>query len=233
MLSTGQMSVSCVEVEFILSPTKARSPCLQRACKVRDTHIRCKASMCPLRHAYICGTGQARWRHGCRDPGWHWICICRSPKLYRQRTSDVHRRALHARVCYVPTGDAAHAAVIAHCSITAAGSLRAPASLKRRTGDVRRWYGSLRFGYRIRRRPATERCTAGCDRGISKVSAASCLAELSHRRANCNKIVWWPCSLTHQPDLNMLTSLQLATLHICMSYALSENSTIFFRGGWC
>ena len=88
------------------------------------------------------------------------------PKPYRQRTSEVHRRALHARVCYVPAGDAAHAAVIAHCSITAACSLRAPVSLKTRNGDVRRRYGSLRFGYRIRRRPAAERCTAGCDRGF-------------------------------------------------------------------
>ena len=137
MLSTGQMSVSCVEVEFILSPTKARSLCLQRACKVRDTHIPCKASMRPLRHAYICGTGQARWRHGCRDPGWHWICICRSPKLYRQRTSDMHRRALHARVCYVPTGDTAHAAVIAHCSITAACSCVTQKTHRRRASAVR------------------------------------------------------------------------------------------------
>ena len=32
VLSTRQMSVSCAEVEFILSPPKARSPCLQRAC---------------------------------------------------------------------------------------------------------------------------------------------------------------------------------------------------------
>ena len=31
MPSTRQMSVSCAEVEFILSPPKARSPCLQRA----------------------------------------------------------------------------------------------------------------------------------------------------------------------------------------------------------
>ena len=31
MLSTRQMSVSCAEVEFISSPPKARSPCLQRA----------------------------------------------------------------------------------------------------------------------------------------------------------------------------------------------------------
>ena len=74
-----------------------------------------------------------------------------------------------ARVCYVPAGDSAHAAVIAHCSITAACSLRAPASLKTRTGDVRRRYGSLRFGYRIRRRPAAERCTAGCDQGLRHI----------------------------------------------------------------
>ena len=85
--------------------------------------------------------------------------------------SEVHRRALHARVCYVPAGDAAHAAVIAHCSITIACSLRAPASLKTRIGDVRRRYGSLRFGYRIRRRPAAERCTAGCDRGLKHCSS--------------------------------------------------------------
>ena len=164
------MSVSCAEVEFVLSPPKARSPCLQGACKVRDTHVRCRASMRrlrPLRHAYVGGTGHARWRHGCRGPGWHLICIYRPPKPYRQCTLEVHRRALHARVCYVPAGDAAHAAVIAHCSITAACSLCAPASLKTRTGDVRRRYGSLRFGYRIRRRPAAERCTAGCDRGFT------------------------------------------------------------------
>ena len=37
VLSTRQMSVSCAEGEFILSPPKAHSPCLQRACKVRDT----------------------------------------------------------------------------------------------------------------------------------------------------------------------------------------------------
>ena len=67
------------------------------------------------------------------------------------------------------TQDAVHAAVIAHCSISAACSLRAPASLKTGTGDVRRQYGSLRFGYQIRRRPATERCTAGCDRGFKGV----------------------------------------------------------------
>ena len=82
-------------------------------------------------------------------------------------TWKVHRRAPHARVCYVPAGDAAHAAVIAHCSITVACSVRAPASLKTRIGDVRRQCGSLRFGCRIRRRPAAERCTAGCDRGLN------------------------------------------------------------------
>ena len=49
VLSTRQMSVSCAEVEFILSPPKARSPCLQRACKVRDTHVHCRASMRLLR----------------------------------------------------------------------------------------------------------------------------------------------------------------------------------------
>ena len=142
VLSTRQMSVSCAEVEFILSPPKARSPCLQRACKVRE--VCCRASMRrlrPLRHAYVGGTGHARWRHGCRGPGWHLICIYRPPKPYWQRTLEVHRRALHARVCYVPAGDAAPTAVIAHCSITAACSLRAPASLR-----------TLRFGYRIRRR---------------------------------------------------------------------------------
>ena len=36
-----------------------------------------------------------------------------------------------------------------------------------RTSDVRRRYGSLRFGYRILRRPAAERCTAGCDRALA------------------------------------------------------------------
>ena len=140
------MSVSWAEVEFILSPPKARSPCLQRACKVRDMHVRCRASMRrlrPLRHAYGGGTGHARWRHGYWGPGWHWICICRPPKPYRQSTSEVHRR-----------------------SITAACSLCAPASLKTRTGDVHRRYGSLLFGHGIRRRPATERYTAGCDRGF-------------------------------------------------------------------
>ena len=49
VLSTRQMSVSCAEVEFILSPPKARSPCLQHACKVRDTHVRCRASIRRLR----------------------------------------------------------------------------------------------------------------------------------------------------------------------------------------
>ena len=41
----------------------------------------------------------------------------------------------------------AQVTVIAHCSITAACSLSAPASLKTRTGDVRWRYGSLYFGY--------------------------------------------------------------------------------------
>ena len=119
VLSTRQMLVSCAEVEFILSPPKARSPCLQSNCNVRDMHVCCRASMRrlrPLRRAYVCGTGHSLWRHGCRSPGWHCIRICRPPKPYRQRTSEVHRPALHARVCYVPAGDAAHAAVIAHCS---------------------------------------------------------------------------------------------------------------------
>ena len=31
----------------------------------------------------------------------------------------------------------------------------------------------------------------------------------------------------------MLISLQLATVHICMLYASSEKSIIFFRRGWC
>ena len=123
----------------MLSPPKARSPCLQRAC------------------------------NGCRGPGWHCICICRPPKPFRLPTSEVHRRALQARVCYVPAGDAAHAAVIAHCSIIAACALSAPASVKTRTGDVRRRYVSLRFSYRIRRRPAAEMCTAGCGRGLSDI----------------------------------------------------------------
>ena len=39
VLSPRQMSVSCAEVEFILSPPKARSPYLQRACKVRDMQL--------------------------------------------------------------------------------------------------------------------------------------------------------------------------------------------------
>ena len=69
VLSTRQMSVSCAEVEYILSPPKARSPCLQRACKVRDTHVHWRASMRrlhPLRHTYVDGTGHAHWRHSCR-----------------------------------------------------------------------------------------------------------------------------------------------------------------------
>ena len=48
-----------------------------------------------------------------------------------------------------------------HCVLSARSSVS-----QTRTGDVRRRYGSLRFGYRIRRRPAAERCTAGCDRGL-------------------------------------------------------------------
>ena len=47
------------------------------------------------------------------------------------------------------------------------------------------------------------------------------------------KLSRWPCSLTHQPDLNMLIYLQLETVHICMLYASSEKSIIFFRRGWC
>ena len=139
MCHLTSMSVSCAELEFILSPPKARSPCLQRACKVRDTHVRCRASMRrlrSLRHAYVGGTGHARWRHGCRGPGWHLICICRQPKPYRQRTSEVHCRALYARVCYVPAGEAAHAAVIAHCSITAACSCVSQNTHRRRASAV-------------------------------------------------------------------------------------------------
>ena len=60
------------------------------------------------------------------------------------------------------------------CMLSAC-SLHAPASLKTRTGDVRRRYGSLRFGYWILRRPAAERCTADCDRGLSCV-AMGCVA---------------------------------------------------------
>ena len=73
-LSTRQMSVSCADVEFILCPPKARSLCLQRACKVRDTHVRCRASMRrlrPLRHTYVGGTRHTRWRYGCRVSGSH------------------------------------------------------------------------------------------------------------------------------------------------------------------
>ena len=93
-------------------------------------------------------------------------------------------------VCYVPAGDAAHAAVIAHCSITAACSLRAPASLKTHTSDVRRRHGCLRFGYRIRRRPATERCTAGCDRGFTAV--ANCQTSFQKARFSmANYIYYW------------------------------------------
>ena len=106
-----------------------------------------------------------------------YICIFIYLSIYwKSGTSDLMVLMLFVLQCtdykqnvltLTLTGDAAHAAVIAHCSITAVCSLRAPASLKTRTRDVRRRYGSLRFGYRIRRRPATERCTAGCDRGLT------------------------------------------------------------------
>ena len=54
VLSTRQMSVSCA---IATESTLAVPP---RACKVRDTHVRCRASMRrlpPLRHAYVGGTG--------------------------------------------------------------------------------------------------------------------------------------------------------------------------------
>ena len=148
----GKIYIIPTESTLAMSPT-----CLQGAWHARSLQSKYAAA----------ASSASRWRHGCRGPGWHWICICQPPKPYRQRTSEVHRRALHSRVCYVPAGDAAHAAVIAHYSITASCSLRAPASLKTSTGDVRWWYASLRFGYRIRHRPAAERCTAGCDRGLN------------------------------------------------------------------
>ena len=83
---------------LILSPPKAPWLCLQRACKVRDTHVRCRASMWrlrPLRHAYVGGTGLPRWRHSCGGAGWHFICICRPPKLLHS-----HRRcSAHSSYC--------------------------------------------------------------------------------------------------------------------------------------
>ena len=178
----GRIYIIPTESTLAVPPT-----CLQGAWYARSLQSKYTRRLRPLRHAYVGGTGHARWRHGCRGPGWHSICICRPPKPYRQRTSEVHHRALHARVCYVPAGDAAHAAVIVHCSITAACSLRAPASLKTRTGDVRRRYGSLRFGYRIRRRPAAERCTAGCDRGF-RVNWDLSTAKVCFRTINYHRL---------------------------------------------
>ena len=184
MPSTRQMSVSCAEVEFILSPPKDA----RRASNVPQGAWHARSLQSKYAAAASSASRVHRWHRArtleaqCRGPGWHLICICRPPKPYRQRTLGVHRRALHARVCYVPAGDAAHTAVIAHCSITPViahcsitpvCSLRAPVSLKTRTGDVRRRYGHLRFGYRIRRRPAAERCTADCDRGLNKAIIGS------------------------------------------------------------
>ena len=140
VLSNRQMSVSCAEVEYILSPPKVRSPCLQRACNVRDTHVRCRASMRRLRPLWHrARMMEAQLLRSRLALNLHLATVQTVPAMH-----EVHHRALHARVCYVPTGDAAHAAVIAHCSITTACSLRAPASLKTRTGDVRRYgYGGL------------------------------------------------------------------------------------------
>ena len=42
---------------------------------------------------------------------------------------------------------------------------------------------------------------------------------------NCNQIVWWPCSLTH----NYLYNWQLYIFACCTH----EKSIIFFRRGWC
>ena len=54
------MSVTCAKVEFILSPPKARWPCLQRACKVHDTHL--------LQSKYVVAASSV----SCL-PRWHWV----------------------------------------------------------------------------------------------------------------------------------------------------------------
>ena len=61
VLSNRQMSVSCAEVEFIVFPPKAHSPCLQRACKVRDARS--------LQSKYAAAASSAsgiRWWHRAR-----------------------------------------------------------------------------------------------------------------------------------------------------------------------
>ena len=165
VLSTRQMSVSCAEIKLRLSPPKARSPCLQRACNM--------PARCVIRTfaaEQVCGGCVLCVTRTSVAPGMHvGGTAVEVPAGIKFAFAGRPNRTGNARVCDVPTGDAAHAAVIAQCSVTAACSLRAPASLKTRTGDVRRRYGSLRFGYRIRRRPAAERCTAGCDWGFKEV----------------------------------------------------------------
>ena len=140
VLSTRQISVSCADVKFILSPPKARSPCLQRArCVTRTFAAEQVCGGCVL---CVTRTSVAPGMHvggtAVEVPAGTKFAFTGRPNRTgnaRRRCTTVHHRALHAHVCCVPAGNVAHAAVIAHCSITAACSLRAPASLKIRTGD--------------------------------------------------------------------------------------------------
>ena len=87
---------------------------------------------------------------------------------------------------------------------TAACSLHAPASLKTRTGDVRRRYGSLRFGYRIRRRPLVERL--GCDRGF--ISATLCFHMNLMTTFRLGYISFWWENMVYSPASNAWFSYQ-------------------------